>query len=79
LKGLAWLTVLAFFRTYIFTLDSLGNRHLPVFKNLRRYLKKEALDKKGVEHTSEAIGKQASVRIFLQYDDRGLTPNVFGG
>jgi Ulp1 family protease len=48
-------------RTYIFTLDSLGSRHPTVLNNLRKYLKKEAEDKKNIVDTSDAIGKQALV------------------
>ena len=49
-------------RTYIFTLDSLGTRHPQAIKVLKQYLSMEALDKKQMERSSEAKGKQALVR-----------------
>lgn len=54
-----------FHRTYIFTMDSLGTRHPQAIKRLANYLKMEAQDKKGVQDTSSAIGKFASVHSHL--------------
>ena len=49
------------FRTYIFTLDSLGTRHPRAIGKLATYLKLEARDKKGILNASLAQGKTASV------------------
>lgn len=51
------------FRTFIFTLDSLGSKHPQAIRFLRAYLKFEARDKKGgtLEEYSEAVGLQAHV------------------
>lgn len=53
------------FRTYIFTLDSLGTRHPRAIAKLAAYLKLEARDKKGIPNASLAQGKMASVCSFL--------------
>jgi len=49
------------FRTYIFTLDSLGTRHPRAITKLATYLKLEARDKKGILNASLAQGKTAFV------------------
>lgn len=51
------------FRTYIFTMDSLGGRHPAAIKRLQKYLHLEAEDKRKLSKTSEARGKQAIVRF----------------
>ena len=53
-----------FFRTYIFTLDSLGTRHPRAITKLATYLKLEAKDKKGIPNASIAQGKMALVCSF---------------
>jgi hypothetical protein len=57
-------------RTYIFTLDSLGSRHPKVSKVLARYLRLEAVDKKGLplEETCDAQYQYVSVGIFSVID-----------
>lgn len=52
------------FRTYIFTLDSLGTRHPRAITKLATYLKLEAKDKKGIPNASLAQGKMALVCSF---------------
>ena len=47
--------------TFIFTLDSLGSRHLAAVNSLKSYLKLEAKDKLGVSEASNARGLQAFV------------------
>lgn len=48
-------------RTHIFTLDSLGSKHLRVINILTQYLKLEAKERKGNENTRKPSGKQAHV------------------
>jgi hypothetical protein len=55
------------FRTYIFTLDSLGTRHPQATKQLNKYLKMEALDKLNNSNTSDAIGKAVPVGILSSH------------
>lgn len=52
-------------RTYILTLDSLGNRHPRAINVLRYYLAQEAKGKKGFKEVRDAIGKQVHVRFFV--------------
>ncbi|EMD31406.1 hypothetical protein CERSUDRAFT_119788 [Gelatoporia subvermispora B] len=59
-------------RAYIFVFDSLGNRHPQAVKNLIGYLQMEAKDKKGLDETSPAEGKQALVPSQLNYSDCGV-------
>ncbi|RDB17956.1 hypothetical protein Hypma_000947 [Hypsizygus marmoreus] len=59
-------------KTYIFTMDSLGSKHPQAVKQLGRYLKKEAADKKRITETSDPIGKQAFVPVQPNYCDCGL-------
>ncbi|CAL1712532.1 unnamed protein product [Somion occarium] len=59
-------------RTYIFTFDSLGSEHKAVVRTLSKYLQLEAKDKKGLENTSEALGKQALVPYQPNYCDCGV-------
>lgn len=50
-----------FCRTYIFTFDSLGGRHVQAIKKLTAYLQMEARDKKNVENTGIVQSKSAPV------------------
>ncbi|KIM43367.1 hypothetical protein M413DRAFT_26515 [Hebeloma cylindrosporum] len=60
------------FRTYIFTLDSLGTRHPRAITKLATYLKLEAKDKKGIPNASLAQGKMASVPTQPNFCDCGV-------
>jgi hypothetical protein len=57
--------MLRFCRTYIFTFDSLGGRHLQAISKLTKYLQLEAADKKNVENPSTADGKMALVSSYF--------------
>lgn len=57
--------MLRFCRTYIFTFDSLGGRHLQAITKLGKYLQLEAADKKKVENPGTADGKMALVSSYL--------------
>ncbi|KAF9013421.1 hypothetical protein BDQ17DRAFT_1271073 [Cyathus striatus] len=61
-------------KTYIFTMDSLGSRHPQAVRQLARYLKLEAQDKKQLseDKTSTAIGKVAPVPFQPNYCDCGI-------
>ncbi|KII86918.1 hypothetical protein PLICRDRAFT_273907 [Plicaturopsis crispa FD-325 SS-3] len=59
-------------RTWIFTLDSLGSRHPQAVKILANYLKMEARDKKHIEETTDAVGKQANVPTQPNFCDCGV-------
>lgn len=67
---------LILFRTYVFTLDSLGSPHYKVMNVLAQYLKFEAQDKKGIpmELSRQARGRTAFVSRLRQYADRFLIP-----
>jgi Ulp1 family protease len=59
-------------------MDSLGGKHPAAIKRLQRYLRLEAEDKRKVSKTSEALGKQAIVRL-LQMNYRwsiNISPQV---
>ncbi|TDL22111.1 hypothetical protein BD410DRAFT_266526 [Rickenella mellea] len=58
--------------TSIFTLDSLNSRHPQALKMLKAYLQMEAKDKKGIDLTSDPIGKQVLVPVQPNYCDCGL-------
>ncbi|KAG6330376.1 hypothetical protein ID866_8713 [Astraeus odoratus] len=48
-------------QTYIFTLDSLGSKHVQAIRVLKNYLAREAKDKRGFDEVRDAIGKQVHV------------------
>ncbi|KAM6494165.1 hypothetical protein JOM56_010526 [Amanita muscaria] len=58
--------------TYIFTLDSLGTRHLQATKQLNKYLKMEASHKLNNSDTSDAIGKAVPVPTQPNFCDCGI-------
>ncbi|KAF9468622.1 hypothetical protein BDZ94DRAFT_683530 [Collybia nuda] len=58
--------------TYIFTLDSLNSRHPQAIRQLARYLKLEAKDKRNISETSDPCGKMAAVPVQPNFCDCGL-------
>ena len=54
-----------FYRTYIFTFDSLGIRHPQAIKKLSAYLRMEAKSKKGVDARGLIEGKNALVNFLF--------------
>ncbi|KAF9241144.1 hypothetical protein BU15DRAFT_73620 [Melanogaster broomeanus] len=59
-------------QTYIFTLDSLGSRHPQAIRVLRKYLEREAKDKKNVDEVRDAVGKQVQVPVQPNTWDCGI-------
>lgn len=65
-------------KTYIFTFDSLGSRHPQAIKKLSAYLKMEAMDKKGVDHTEAAEGKMVLVWVIVFYSSQRRVEDFTG-
>ncbi|THH27755.1 hypothetical protein EUX98_g6430 [Antrodiella citrinella] len=59
-------------QAYVFTFDSLGSKHPKACSLLSEYLVMEAKDKKGLDQTSQPIGRMALVPYQPNYCDCGV-------